>query len=93
MRQQHALGYSAELDNAKFRPHISVQNCSHISSWSKASAPVRESAQSWRELLIDIKQRGFGIAADLAIGDSALGFWKAIEEAFPSARHQRCWVH
>ncbi len=54
---------------------------------------VRESAQSWRELLIDIKQRGLAIAPDLAIGDGALGFWKAIDEVFPATRHQRCWVH
>jgi transposase-like protein len=54
---------------------------------------VRESAQSWRELLIDIKQRGLEIAPDLAVGDGALGFWKAIEEAFPVTKHQRCWVH
>ena len=54
---------------------------------------ARESAQSWRELLIDIKRRGLEIAPDLAIGDGALGFWKAIEEALPSTRHQRCWVH
>ncbi len=54
---------------------------------------VRESAQSWRELLIDIKQRGLEIAPDLAVGDGALGFWKVIEEVFPSTRHQRCWVH
>ena len=54
---------------------------------------VRESAQSWRELLIDIKRRGLEIAPDLAIGDGALGFWKAIEEVFPGTRHQRCWVH
>src|SRR5260370_41246568 len=54
---------------------------------------ARESAQSWRELLIDIKQRGLEIAPDLAVGDGALGFWKAIEEGFPGARHQRCWVH
>ena len=54
---------------------------------------VRESAQSWRELLIDIRQRGLEIAPDLAVGDGALGFWKAIEEVFPSTRHQRCWVH
>jgi putative transposase len=54
---------------------------------------VRESAQSWRELLIDIKQRGLEIAPDLAVGDGALGFWKAIEEVFPVTRHQRCWVH
>jgi putative transposase len=54
---------------------------------------VRESAQSWRELLIDIKQRGLEIAPDLAVGDGALGFWKAIEEVFANTRHQRCWVH
>jgi putative transposase len=54
---------------------------------------VRESAQSWRELLVDIRRRGLEIAPDLAVGDGALGFWKAIEEVFPSTRHQRCWVH
>ena len=54
---------------------------------------ARESAQSWRELLIDIKQRGLEIAPDLAVGDGALGFWKTIEEVFPSTGHQRCWVH
>jgi putative transposase len=54
---------------------------------------ARESAQSWRELLIDIKQRGLEIPPDLAIGDGALGFWKTIEEVFPGTRHQRCWVH
>ena len=54
---------------------------------------VRESTQSWRELLIDIKQRGLQIAPDLAVGDGALGFWKAIEQVFPGTRHQRCWVH
>jgi transposase-like protein len=54
---------------------------------------ARESAQSWRELLIDVKQRGLEIAPDLAIGDGALGFWKTIEEVFPGTKHQRCWVH
>jgi transposase-like protein len=54
---------------------------------------VRESAQSWRELLVDVKQRGLEIAPDLAVGDGALGFWKAIEEVFPGTRHQRCGVH
>jgi putative transposase len=54
---------------------------------------VRESAQSWRELLIDVKERGLEIAPDLAVGDGALGFWKAIEQIFPTTRHQRCWVH
>jgi putative transposase len=54
---------------------------------------VRESAQSWRELLIDIKRRGLEIAPDIAVGDGALGFWKAIDEVYPGTRHQRCWVH
>src|SRR5215217_6631128 len=54
---------------------------------------VRESVQSWRELLVDLKARGLAIAPELATGDGALGFWKALEEIFPTTRHQRCWVH
>ena len=54
---------------------------------------VRESAQSWRELLVDVKRRGLESAPNLAVGDGGLGFWKAIEEVFPGTRHQRCWVH
>ncbi|MGX9431866.1 IS256 family transposase, partial [Bradyrhizobium sp. LeoA1S1] len=54
---------------------------------------VRESAQSWRELLVDLKARGLSIAPRIAVGDGALGFWKALEELFPSTRHQRCWQH
>jgi len=54
---------------------------------------TRESAQSWRELLIDLKARGLAVAPELAVGDGALGFWKALDEVFPGTRHQRCWVH
>ena len=54
---------------------------------------VRESAQSWRELLVDLKARGLSIAPRVAVGDGALGFWKALEQIFPSTRHQRCWQH
>lgn len=54
---------------------------------------VRESAQSWRELLVDLKARGLSIVPRVAVGDGALGFWKALEEIFPSTRHQRCWQH
>ena len=54
---------------------------------------VRESAQSWRELLVDLKARGLAIAPEIAVGDGALGFWKALEEIFSKTRHQRCWVH
>jgi putative transposase len=54
---------------------------------------TRESAQSWRELLVGLKARGLTTAPELAVGDGALGFWKALEEVFPATRHQRCWVH
>ena len=54
---------------------------------------LRESAQSWRELLADLKARGLAVAPELATGDGALGFWTALEEVFPATRHQRCWVH
>ena len=54
---------------------------------------VRESAQSWRELLVEVKSRGITIAPEIAVGDGALGFWKALDEVFPGTRHQRCWVH
>jgi putative transposase len=54
---------------------------------------TRESAQSWRELLVELKARGLAVAPELAVGDGALGFWKALEEVFPTTRHQRCWVH
>lgn len=56
-------------------------------------AGYRESAQSWKELLVDLKARGLALAPELAIGDGALGFWKALDEAFPKTRHQRCWLH
>ena len=54
---------------------------------------VRESTQSWRELLVDLKARGLAAGPEIAVGDGALGFWKALEEIFPEVRHQRCWVH
>jgi transposase-like protein len=54
---------------------------------------AREGAQSWRELLVDLKARGLATVPEIAVGDGALGFWKALDEVFPGARHQRCWVH
>jgi putative transposase len=56
-------------------------------------AGYRESTQSWRELLADFKARGLAVPPELAIGDGALGFWKALEEEFGATRQQRCWVH
>jgi len=54
---------------------------------------VRESTQSWRELLVDLKARGLVVAPELATGDGALGFWKALDEVSPTTRHQRCTLH
>jgi putative transposase len=54
---------------------------------------VRESAESWRGLLLDLKRRGLSAAPELAIADGALGFWKALGEVWPMTREQRCWVH
>ena len=53
----------------------------------------RESKQSWRELLLNLKQQGLTLAPKLAVGDGALGFWAALREVFAQTREQRCWVH
>ena len=53
----------------------------------------RESEQSWTTLLLDVKARGLSIEPKLAVGDGALGFWKALAKAFPTTREQRCTVH
>ena len=53
----------------------------------------RESEQSWRHLLLDCKQRGLVVDPKLAVGDGALGFWKALKQVYPTTREQRCWVH
>lgn len=53
---------------------------------------VRESTQSWREVLLSLKARGMN-APKLGIGDGAMGFWAALEDVYPETRHQRCWMH
>ncbi len=53
---------------------------------------VRESTQSWREVLLKLKSRGMNIPK-LAVGDGAMGFWSALDEIYPACRHQRCWMH
>lgn len=53
---------------------------------------VRESTQSWREVLLNLKSRGLNMPK-LAIGDGAMGFWAALEEVLPETRQQRCWMH
>src|SRR4051794_40711252 len=61
---------------------------------------ARESAQDWRELLLDLQNRGLAVVPALAVAKPALakagralGFWKALGELWPTTREQRCWVH
>lgn len=54
---------------------------------------LRESAQDWRELLLNLKRRGLTYAPELAVADGGLGFWKAVGEIWPKTVEQRCWVH
>jgi transposase-like protein len=61
---------------------------------------ARESAQDWRELLLDLRNRGLAVVPELAVAKpalakagGALGFWKALGELWPTTREQRCWVH
>ncbi len=53
----------------------------------------RESEQSWTEILVDLKARGLAQPPKVAVGDGALGFWKALRKVFGQTRQQRCWVH
>jgi len=54
---------------------------------------VRESTQSWWEVLLDLKRRGLEVPPKLAVGDGALGFRAALDEVYPETHRQRCWVH
>jgi transposase-like protein len=56
-------------------------------------AGCRESEESWRELLLGLKSRGLACGPKLAVGDGALGFWKAMRKVYPGTKQQRCWVH
>ena len=53
----------------------------------------RENADSWKDLLKDLKARGMTVPPQLAIGDGAIGFWTALRDVYPETREQRCWMH
>ncbi len=53
----------------------------------------RESTIGWKEMLLDLKRRGLDMGPRLAVGDGAMGFWKALREVYPQTKEQRCWVH
>jgi transposase-like protein len=61
-------------------------------SWSRSPTGFRESSESWADPLRDCQRRGMR-APVLAVGDGALGFWKALREVFPDTKEQPCWFH
>lgn len=71
---------------------VGCSRCSGIGVHFCRNTHTRESTQSWREVLLQLKQRGMN-SPQLAIGDGAMGFWSAMEEIYPETQHQRCWVH
>lgn len=89
-------------DGVYFQPRMDEKQCVLVligaDEWGKKEIigltdGYRESTQSWRELLLDLKCRGLTHAPDLAVGDGALGFWAALREVFGETSEQRCWVH
>jgi len=61
--------------------------------WVAISDGLRESTESWLDVLRDLKERGLEVGPRLAVGDGALGFWKALDQVYPETPHQRCWFH
>lgn len=61
--------------------------------WVAISDGLRESAESWLDVLRDLKERGLEAGPRLAVGDGALGFWGALDQVYPESVHQRCWFH
>ena len=61
--------------------------------WVAISDGLRESTESWLDVLRDLKDRGLKVGPHLAVGDGALGFWSALDQVYPETVHQRCWFH
>jgi putative transposase len=86
------LKAGAEQDKTALLVVLGVDEHGHKELLAMESG-YRESAASWGEVLRSLKLRGLSEAPLLAIGDGALGFWAALDEVFPTTRHQRCWNH
>src|SRR5580704_2151900 len=86
---------SAGAHGRQRRMHAGADRCHPRGQEGACRFPDRGAGEraELARALIDIKRRGLEIAPDLAVGDGALGFWKANEEVFPGTKHQRCWVH
>ena len=61
--------------------------------WVAIGDGLRESTESWLDVLRDLEARGLQVGPRLAVGDGALGFWSALDQVYPETRHQRCWFH
>jgi transposase-like protein len=61
--------------------------------WVAISDGLRESTESWLDVLRDLKERGLEHGPRLAVGDGALGFWNALDQVYPETTRQRCWFH
>jgi len=81
----------AERESATLAQRLIAESCRK--ELIALSDGYRESTQSWRELLLEAKQRGLSTDPKLASGDGVLGFWAALREIYPATREQRCWVH
>ena len=64
-----------------------------LQEWVAISDGLRESTESWLDVLRDLKEHGLEVGPRLAVGDGALGFWKALDQVYPETVHQRCWFH
>lgn len=61
--------------------------------WVAIDDGLRESTESWLDVLRELKDRGLEVGPRLAVGDGALGFWSALDQVYPETLHQRCWFH
>jgi transposase-like protein len=61
--------------------------------WAAINDGLRESTESWLDVLRDLEERGLEVGLRLAVGNKALGFWSARDQVYPETLHQRCWFH
>ena len=91
--EQRYCGFTGDAGTGFGPPHGASAVRGAAADRGRGAGGIRESTQSWREVLLAMKHRGFTRPAKLAVGDGALGLWAALSEVFPSTRTQRCWMH
>jgi len=48
----------------------------------------RKSALSWKDILLDLRRRGWKEGPQLFVADGGLGFWVALDEVFPQSKER-----